>query len=150
MQIGSPGRALPVPDATPELKMRAIKIPREAFNAIRPVDMNVVFQHDELSDDNSYDLVIGTNIFVYYSGFEQALALRNLSQMIRPGGFLLSNNLLLFSRAASRSGAHTFAAFKNRDGNNFLVPSRLEIVFERAGVADTIVHSTQGPGTVAA
>ena len=94
LQIGSPGRALPVPDATPELKMRAIKIPVRSVKAIRPVDMNVVFQYDDLSDANRYDLVIGTNIFVYYSAFEQALALRNLSQMIRPGGFLLSNNLL--------------------------------------------------------
>jgi hypothetical protein len=94
LQVGSPGRALPVPDATPELKMRAIKIPVRSVNAIRPVDMNVVFQYNDLSDANRYDLVIGTNIFVYYSAFEQALALRNLSQMIRPGGFLLSNNLL--------------------------------------------------------
>jgi hypothetical protein len=94
LQVGSRGRALPVPDATPELKMRALEIPARSVSAIRPVDMNVVFQQDELSDANRYDLVIGTNIFVYYSGFEQALALRNLSQMIRPGGFLMSNNLL--------------------------------------------------------
>lgn len=34
------------------------------------------------------------NIFVYYGGLEQALARANLGTMIKPGGFLLTNELL--------------------------------------------------------
>lgn len=92
--VGQPTRALPVPAATPELKMRALEIRPSFVRAIRPVDMNVVFQYDALPDANRFDLVIGTNIFVYYGEFEQALAVTNLSTMIRPGGLLLSNNYL--------------------------------------------------------
>jgi len=40
------------------------------------------------------DLVIGTNIFLYYGDLEQSLARVNLAGMIKPGGFLLSNGAL--------------------------------------------------------
>jgi hypothetical protein len=93
-RIGQPARALPVPETTPELKMRALDIRSKTVQLIRPIDMNVVFQQDVLSDENKFDLVIGTNVFVYYGGFEQALALRNLAGMMRNGGMLLSNNFL--------------------------------------------------------
>lgn len=45
--------------------------------------------------EERFDLVIATNILVYYDVFEQELALANLEQMVRPGGFLLTNNALL-------------------------------------------------------
>jgi predicted TPR repeat methyltransferase len=56
--------------------------------------MNVVFQTLALSPDKQFDLVIGTNIFVYYGGLEQSLARANLATMIKPGGFLLTNEAL--------------------------------------------------------
>ena len=45
--------------------------------------------------DRRFDLVIATNIFVYYDVLDQALALANVEAMLKPGGFLLSNNALL-------------------------------------------------------
>jgi chemotaxis methyl-accepting protein methylase len=42
-----------------------------------------------------FDLIIATNILVYYDVFEQSLALANIESMLRDGGFLLSNNALL-------------------------------------------------------
>ena len=56
--------------------------------------MNVVFQTLPLPPDKQFDLVIGTNIFVYYGGLEQSLARANLGTMIKPGGFLLTNEAL--------------------------------------------------------
>jgi hypothetical protein len=110
MQIGQQGRALPVPEATPELKMRALDIRAKTVGAIQAVDMNVVFQKDDLPEASRFDLVVGTNIFVYYDAFEQALALRNLSSMIRPGGFLLSNNFLaVFAGSAFKDAGRTVA-----------------------------------------
>jgi hypothetical protein len=38
--------------------------------------------------------MIGTNIFVYYEPFEQALALENAGAMLKTGGLLLSNDKL--------------------------------------------------------
>ena len=36
--------------------------------------------------------MIATNILIYYDVFEQSLALANIAKILRPGGFLLSNN----------------------------------------------------------
>jgi hypothetical protein len=44
-----------------------------------------------LRDDDRFDLIVATNILVYYDAFEQALALVNVSRMLRPGGFFLTN-----------------------------------------------------------
>jgi hypothetical protein len=93
-QIGTPTKAFPVPDETPELKIRAVRIRPEHLSKLSPIEMNVVFQREVLPDARQFDIVIGTNIFVYYGPFEQALARANLSSMIRPAGLLLSNNFL--------------------------------------------------------
>jgi hypothetical protein len=49
----------------------------------------------EVQLGQGFDLLIATNIFVYYGVFEQSLAMANVQKMLRPGGFLLSNNALL-------------------------------------------------------
>ena len=51
-------------------------------------DVNIV---TERLDGGAFDLVIATNVFIYYDLFEQALALSNVEAMLRPGGFLLAN-----------------------------------------------------------
>jgi chemotaxis methyl-accepting protein methylase len=61
---------------------------------LTPVDMNVVFQTISLPPEQRFDLIIGTNIFVYYDTLDQSLARANLATMIKPGGFLISNNAL--------------------------------------------------------
>jgi len=62
---------------------------------MRALDLNVVLQREESPADAKFDLLIATNILVYYDTFEQSLALTNIQSMLRPGGFLLTNNLLL-------------------------------------------------------
>ena len=49
---------------------------------------------DPVPDDQQFDLVIATNILIYYDVFEQSLALSNIAHMLRPGGWLLTNNPL--------------------------------------------------------
>ncbi len=56
--------------------------------------MNIVFQQLPLAPDERFDLIIGTNIFLYYGPFEQALARVNVAAMLKPGGYLLSNDKL--------------------------------------------------------
>ena len=56
--------------------------------------MNIVFQHLPQSPQQGFDLFIGTNIFVYFNAFEQSLARVNMSLMLNPGGFVLSNDKL--------------------------------------------------------
>ncbi len=50
--------------------------------------MNVVVQR---AGGAPFDLVVATNILVYYNVFEQSLALANIASMLRPGGILLTN-----------------------------------------------------------
>ena len=115
-RIGKSARALPVPEATPELKMRALDIRSKTVQIVRPTDMNVVFQQDVISDENKFDLMIGTNVFVYYGGFEQALALRNLAGMMRSGGILLSNNFLqIFPGSLFKEAGRTIAPISNAE-----------------------------------
>ena len=39
--------------------------------------------------------MVATNVFVYYDVLDQALAMANVRAMLKPGGFLLSNNALI-------------------------------------------------------
>ena len=91
-QIGESIPPIAVPAAAAETQTRAIRIRPEIVSQITPVDMNIVFQR--LAPDQAFDLIIGTNIFVYYGEFEQSLARTNVSAMLKPGGFLLTNDKL--------------------------------------------------------
>ena len=48
----------------------------------------------EAEPDDRLDLIVATNVLVYYDVFEQSLALTNIASMLRPGGVLLTNNPL--------------------------------------------------------
>jgi len=93
-QIGKPTTAIPVPEEASDIWNRAISVRPSVVKRITPVDMNVVFQTVALPPDKQFDLVIGTNIFVYYDSLDQSLARANLGTMIKPGGYLLTNEAL--------------------------------------------------------
>ena len=93
-RIGQPVAAIAVPPQSPGFATRAVQIHPEAVEVITPVDMNIVFQRLPLAPGERFDLIIGTNIFLYYGGFEQALARVNIASMLTPGGYLLSNDKL--------------------------------------------------------
>jgi hypothetical protein len=93
-QIGDPVAAIPVPQAAGSTQTRAIKVRPDIVERVTPLDVNVVYQRLSWPSDCAYDLVIGTNIFLYYGAFEQSLARANLSAMLRPGGFVISNDKL--------------------------------------------------------
>jgi hypothetical protein len=93
-QIGHEVAPIPVPEAAASTRSRAIEVRPEIVARVTPFDVNVVYQRLNLPAERAYDLVIGTNIFVYYGDFEQSLARANVSAMLRPGGFLISNDKL--------------------------------------------------------
>ena len=74
--------------------MRAVRISPSQVMRVRTADLNVVLQHIALPENERFDLVIGTNIFVYYEEFEQALAEVNIAHMLKPNGILLTNDAL--------------------------------------------------------
>jgi len=72
--------------------IRTVAVRPAVMLRVEPLDLNIVAQR---SDRHRFDLVVATNVFVYYDVLEQVLALTNVRAMLRPGGFLLSNNALL-------------------------------------------------------
>jgi len=93
-QIGQPVAPIPVPEAAGSTQTRAIQVRPDIVGRVTPLDVNVVYQRLSWPADCAYDLVIGTNIFLYYGAFEQSLARANVSAMLRPGGFLISTDKL--------------------------------------------------------
>jgi hypothetical protein len=93
-EIGKPAQRIAVPQAAGNIWNRAVSVRPAVVERVTPVDMNVVFQTVPLTPDKQFDLVIGTNIFVYYDSFEQSLARNNLATMIKPGGYLITNEAL--------------------------------------------------------
>lgn len=95
-QIGAPATPAKPPPGAGRLEMRAIRVRSGIASRLRAADLNVVLERLDITPTESgFDLIIATNILVYYDVFEQSLALRNIAAMLRPGGFLLSNNALL-------------------------------------------------------
>lgn len=94
-QIGARVAPARVPPGAGEVEVRAVRIRPVIVSTIAPEDVNIVVQRLELPTGDKFDLIIATNILVYYDVFEQSLALANIERMLRPGGFLLSNNALL-------------------------------------------------------
>jgi len=94
-QVGKPVTPIPVPDEIKgEIWNRSIAVRPHVVEEVTPVDMNIVFQTVTLPPDKQFDLVIGTNIFVYYGSLEQSLARANIGVMVKPGGYLISNESL--------------------------------------------------------
>lgn len=94
-QIGQPVPPVAVPLDINGVKVRAVRVRPNIVSRITPADLNIVLQRPDLGTAEAFDLVIATNILIYYDTFEQSLALLNIERMLRPGGFLLSNNALL-------------------------------------------------------
>ena len=68
--------------------LRAVRVPPSAVQRLSAMDLNIVTQR---LDGEAFDLVIATNVFIYYNVLEQALAMANIEAMLKPDGFLLAN-----------------------------------------------------------
>ena len=76
------------------LETRAVRIRPDVVLACEPVDLNIVLERINLAEADRFDLIVGTNIFIYYDAFERSLALENAGAMLKPGGLLLTNDQL--------------------------------------------------------
>ncbi|MSO82909.1 MAG: class I SAM-dependent methyltransferase [Acidobacteria bacterium] len=86
-------RVPPAPAGAGRVAVRGVFIRPPVVLSVTPLDLNIVTERLALSPpDEPFDLVIATNILLYYDVFEQSLAAANIAGMLRPGGFLLSNN----------------------------------------------------------
>ncbi len=63
-----------------------MRIRPDVVLACQPVDLNIVLERLNLPTAGRFDLMVATNIFVYYDPFEQSLALENAGAMLKTGG----------------------------------------------------------------
>jgi len=92
--IGDPVAFIPAPEAAAGIQTRALRIRPAMVSRVHPIDMNIVYQVLPTLPAERFDLIVGTNIFLYYGVFEQSLARSNVARMLRPGGYLLSTDRL--------------------------------------------------------
>ena len=98
--IGSEVTAVPAPAPAGGARERAVKtrtvrIQPAVVSAIVPRDLNIVVDRLALGGGDGFDLIVATNVLVYYDVFEQALAAANIAAMLRPGGVFVTNTAVL-------------------------------------------------------
>jgi chemotaxis methyl-accepting protein methylase len=85
--------------------------------AITPHDVNIVVERVPLEDGERFDLIVATNILVYYDAFEQSLALANIAKMLKPGGFFLTNYAMAPMAPLETSASLATAVFFDQQQN---------------------------------
>ena len=95
---------------------RVVSVPPEVVRAIAPLDVNVVLERP--APPLQFDLIIATNVLVYYSRFEQALALTNIAAMLRPGGILLTNTAVFPVPPFAASAHHLHVTYSDRQADD--------------------------------
>jgi SAM-dependent methyltransferase len=113
-RIGVGVPALAPPRGGEGVQVRAVSIRPAVVTAIQPRDVNIVL---ERTDDEPFDLIVATNILVYYDSFEQALALANIAHLLRPGGFFLTNYAVSPLTPMEPEASLSTPVFWDRQGN---------------------------------
>ena len=126
--VAGPAEAVKPPSAAGPLEVRAVRVRPDVAAAVHPIDLNVVYQRLDLLPSERFDLVVATNILVYYDTFEQCLALANVARMMAVGGLFLANSSVLeLPGSALRSVGYKTVVFSEAsdDGEHVIFYRRL-------------------------
>jgi SAM-dependent methyltransferase len=93
-RVGTEVAPIRPPEMFQGLETRAVRIRPDVVLACEPVDLNIVLERINLPEADRFDLMVATNIFIYYDAFERSLALENAGAMLKTGGLLLTNDRL--------------------------------------------------------
>lgn len=116
-RVGREGKPPPRPEAAAGVRVRSITVPAARVRVISPRDLNIVLQREPLGESERFDLIVATNVLVYYDSFEQGLALANIASMLRPGGIFLTNYRIAASARMEALPQLTTRVFFDRQGN---------------------------------
>jgi SAM-dependent methyltransferase len=117
-RIGQEVKSVAPPAGARSVRMRAVRVRPSIVMSIVPMDLNIVVERlnaQEMTD--RFDLVVATNVLVYYDAFEQALALTNVSAMLRPGGIFLTNYVVHPRSPMESSASVVTSVFWDRQRN---------------------------------
>lgn len=90
--IAQPAGPIPPPNNLANVETKAVRFPPSSVLALDAANLNIVTHRLDLVEKDKFDLIVATNILVYYDRFEQALAEANIAAMLKPGGILLTND----------------------------------------------------------
>jgi hypothetical protein len=82
--IGSPV-PVAVPPGVGAVRVRAVSVRPAFVERVRIADVNITAQQLTLEDRDRFDLIVGTNVFVYYDRLQQGLAMTAVARVLRPG-----------------------------------------------------------------
>jgi SAM-dependent methyltransferase len=100
------------------VRARGVAVSADMVRRIRPMNASIVSDRLELRDGERFDLVVATNVLLYYDRFEQTLALGSITAMLRPGGVLLTNDAVLeVPEIPIHSQGHVNVTFSSRPGD---------------------------------
>lgn len=114
-RVGSEVAPITPPNGLQGLETRAVRIRPEVVLNCQAVDLNIVLERINLAEADRFDLMVATNIFIYYDAFERSLALENAGAMLKHGGLLLTNDRLPEVRGGSMRQAGLTDVQYNRD-----------------------------------
>jgi hypothetical protein len=119
--IGEQAESTRPPDAATTLQVRSVRVRPDVVLSITPRDLNIVVERlAALPPEERFDVVIATNIIVYYDLFEQSLALANVAAMLRPGGLFISNDAVLPTPPMKSSAGYTTVSYSDRQLDQML------------------------------
>ena len=106
-RVGVDGPAITAPATAGSVQVRGVRVRPSVVLAVTPRDLNIVLARDERPSEK-FDLIVATNILVYYDVFEQSLAVANIASMLAPGGVFLTNTrMTLLPGSPLRSVGYT-------------------------------------------
>ena len=74
------------------LRARSVAVRPDVVLDVTGVELNIVLERFFASDPSRrFDLIVATNVLIYYDTSEQALAVSNMASMLRDGGLLMTN-----------------------------------------------------------
>ena len=113
-QIADDGPTGAGPWSDDEVAVRALRVRSSPVLAIEPRDLNIVVQRLVLDADARFDLIVATNVLVYYDRFEQSLAMANAAAMLRAGGVLITNSAVFPIPPLKGDARHLFVTYSDR------------------------------------
>ncbi|MGE3843574.1 MAG: class I SAM-dependent methyltransferase [Vicinamibacterales bacterium] len=93
-RIGVDAGPLQAPPNAGKVEGRRVRVQPDVVLRVATQDLNIVLERANLNAIPRFDLIVATNVFLYYDVFEQALAASNTAAMLAPNGLLLTSNRL--------------------------------------------------------
>lgn len=119
-RVGEELKAAAAPPGAGNVRVRAVGVRPSVVLSTFAEDLNIVLERvAPLQDKDRFDLIVATNILVYYDAFEQALALANVARMLRPGGLFLANNAVFPTPPMKPSAGYLRVVYSDRQHDHF-------------------------------